>query len=387
MTTTKEKIMQASASSENEKHSNVLSPARSKPDALAREMKHGAEKNMPMPALKAKDIVSRSYEAGKQLSIPQAQETKEEKVRQETRIPKYADIINDLNQYTPPTEEELEAERKKRKRKAVLSAVTDGLTAFSNLFFTTKGAPATPYNPNASLSARNKARWDTLDKIRDEKMNSYYKNLLSAEMADRKESYERARWDERMRHDLELADRREGLENTRYKNRAELQDDRQEATAEQKQKEMDFKAEQNNLNRKTKIDTENTRQAGQNLRASMNNETSIQKANIARSGKQTPFYDEKNKPIYINDNVWKANMERVYEALVEEGIEPGIMETGTKGYTKDGFVKANWHKSAKARAIIQDLAAIPASNNETPKEDIEEWTPEEEMEEWTPDKK
>ena len=50
----------------------------------------------------------------------------------------YADMFTKLSPYQPPTQEELANERKKEKREKVFSAISDGISALSNLYFTTK---------------------------------------------------------------------------------------------------------------------------------------------------------------------------------------------------------------------------------------------------------
>lgn len=50
--------------------------------------------------------------------------------------------INTESIFTPKSDEDLKMEEKGRKRELVISAIGDGITALSNLFFTTKGAPS-----------------------------------------------------------------------------------------------------------------------------------------------------------------------------------------------------------------------------------------------------
>lgn len=53
----------------------------------------------------------------------------------------YAELFKKLNPYTPPTDEELAKEKKKQKRDQIFAAIGDGISALSNLYFTTQGAP------------------------------------------------------------------------------------------------------------------------------------------------------------------------------------------------------------------------------------------------------
>ena len=69
--------------------------------------------------------------------------------------------LNETLARTKRTKEQEERENKRAKQRALYSAISDGLQALSNLYFTTKGAP-NAYNPNASMSKANLARWDKL---------------------------------------------------------------------------------------------------------------------------------------------------------------------------------------------------------------------------------
>ena len=119
----------------------------------------------------------------------------------------YVEMFQKMSPYKPPTEEELEKERKKEKREKIFAAIGDGIAALSNLFFTTHGAP-NAYDPKNSLSAKAKERWDKLKKERDEN-GRYY---TAAYMQAMKNDEEGARDDRNWRHQLE----REGIQDQRY---------------------------------------------------------------------------------------------------------------------------------------------------------------------------
>ena len=119
----------------------------------------------------------------------------------------YVEMFQKMSPYKPPTEEELEKERKKEKREKIFAAIGDGIAALSNLFFTTQGAP-NAYDSKNSLSAKAQERWDKLKKERDE--NSRY--YTAAYMQAMKNDEEGARDDRNWRHQLE----REGVQDQRY---------------------------------------------------------------------------------------------------------------------------------------------------------------------------
>lgn len=80
-------------------------------------------------------------------------------------------------EYKQPTAEELEKERKKRKRNQIFNAISDGIQALSNLYFTTQYAPNS-YNPKNSLSAKAQERYDKIDKEREGKRGNLYNILM-----------------------------------------------------------------------------------------------------------------------------------------------------------------------------------------------------------------
>lgn len=95
----------------------------------------------------------------------------------------YVDMFAKLSPYQPPTEEELAKERKKEKREKIFAAISDGISALSNLYFTTKYAP-NMYRHENSQSAKTENKWEKLRANRDAQQNAYIKNLMAANQAD-----------------------------------------------------------------------------------------------------------------------------------------------------------------------------------------------------------
>lgn len=88
-----------------------------------------------------------------------------------------------LNPYKPPTQEELEKERKKQRREQIFAAIGDGISALSNLFFTTQYAP-NMYRPAETQSEKTRKRWDKLAAERNANMTAYINGLMRARQAD-----------------------------------------------------------------------------------------------------------------------------------------------------------------------------------------------------------
>ena len=115
------------------------------------------------------------------LAIP-SQQPKPEEPTENPRM-SYVEMYQRLNPFQPPTEEELERERKKAKREKIFAAIGDGISALSNLYFTTRYAP-NMYNHENAQSAKVERKWQQLQADRDAQMNAYIRNLMAAQQAD-----------------------------------------------------------------------------------------------------------------------------------------------------------------------------------------------------------
>jgi hypothetical protein len=115
------------------------------------------------------------------LAIP-SQQPKPEEPTENPRM-SYVEMYQRLNPFQPPTEEDLEKERKKAKREKIFAAIGDGISALSNLYFTTRYAP-NMYNHENAQSAKVERKWQQLQADRDAQMNAYIRNLMAAQQAD-----------------------------------------------------------------------------------------------------------------------------------------------------------------------------------------------------------
>ena len=96
----------------------------------------------------------------------------------------YADMFAAMEPYKEPTEEELEKERKKEKRERLFASIGDGISALSNLFFTTQYSP-NMYDPNKETnSERVENYWTNLRKEREANRRRYVDGYIKAKQAD-----------------------------------------------------------------------------------------------------------------------------------------------------------------------------------------------------------
>lgn len=161
-------------------------------------------------------------------SIEQSVAAKEEdkitpvKTATPTRM-SYADMFTKLSPYQPPTQEELANERKKEKREKIFSAISDGISALSNLYFTTKYAP-NMYRHENSQSAKTENKWEKLRANRDAQQNAYIRNLMAANQADDERKDKDRNWMRQL--GIDLYNQKKDAEEIQYKkDRDNVKDD------------------------------------------------------------------------------------------------------------------------------------------------------------------
>ncbi len=327
----------------------------------------------PDPKVKKEDSIS----ATPAPSMPLTPEVKQEvKTEEPPQSLSFVDMLNKLSPYTPPTEEELEKERKKEKREKIFSALGDGISALSNLYFTTQGAPN--MHSGKSMSAAATARWDKLKSDRKANELAYFKLNMQAQQADDAKSNANRSW----KHMLE----REGVEDKRHNETQEYRKERDSAS------DVRYNAEREYAQGRDKVSderwqtqfNESKRQFNQQQAAARTKATSdadIKREQIAATrasgvrGKQLGFADGSGKQVSIYENVWRGSMQQVYDAMLTDMAptdqkeldrwkrEMSKLDTPTK---KEDYVKQNWHKSPSASSIMMTLSNIdPATMTST----------------------
>lgn len=192
------------------------------PDILQQQEKEKAEANKIVPPL-APPVEHGN--TGEQMSLP---------ADKKKRL-SYVEMYKKLNPYQPPTQEELEKERKKEKREKMFAAIGDTISALSNLYFTTQYAP-NMYKHENSQSDKVKSKWDKLREDRDAQMNAYIKNLMAAQQADDENAENERKWQRQL--DIDAYNKGKDADEFQYKK------DRDKVKDEQWQKNYDQKAEQ-----------------------------------------------------------------------------------------------------------------------------------------------
>lgn len=270
----------------------------------------------------------------------------------------YVQLFQQLTPYRPPTQEELEKEKKKQKREAIFAAIGDGIAALSNLFFTTKGAPNS-YNPQYSLSDAYRKRYDKLKAEREANNREYMAGYMRAMQADdANEKAERA-WNRQLDRDR-VSDERYNNEwnrnDARYKDEQERWQKQFDANENQRKQSIALGWANYNLNKTAQQENARLRELG----------LKISGAKGVR-GKRIGFSDGKGNEVGIYENVWKGSMQQVFEAIAAD-LRPADEKEAKKWdrtmkkldtpQKKEDFVKQNWSKSRNASSIMMALSRI-----------------------------
>ena len=297
----------------------------------------------------------------------------------------YEELFKKLNPYTPPTAEELEKERKREKRAQIFAAIGDGITALSNLFFTTQYAP-NMYDGKNTISTANKVRYDKLVKDREEKNTAYYNALMRARQADDEAAHRERSWQRQLGLDQEARDRyNEGIQHRNERER--IADERY--TSEQEYRrgrdaEADRRWQANFDEDKRRSDRSHNFQVRQhNDNVSVRREQARATAARGVRGKQLGFADGNGNQVRIYENVWKGSMQGIYDTLVADGITPDNIKLyqGMSARDKEDFVKQNWYKSNNARAQMLALSKLDPANMTSEVSDDEDYSQYEEADE------
>lgn len=104
-----------------------------------------------------------------------------------------SDIIKFLNKEHIPTAEEQEREKKKEKRDKLFASISDGISALSNLYFTTQYAPNS-YDRRTSAVREAERRWQITKRDRDARINAYINNLMNAKKLDDADRERKRKW-------------------------------------------------------------------------------------------------------------------------------------------------------------------------------------------------
>ena len=150
-------------------------------DDINNSFAYDKQRNYPSTEQKGTTVQQTSDEGKKQQSVV-VNPSPTQSGSAAKRTMSYADMMQQLSPYKPPTEEELVKERRKQKRDAVFAAIGDGLNAFHQAYANARGVK--PIAENTSISGKMLDRYEKLKKERDARTQEYRNAYLRAAQAD-----------------------------------------------------------------------------------------------------------------------------------------------------------------------------------------------------------
>ena len=125
----------------------------------------------------------------------------------------YAEMFVAMNPYRPQTPEERAAEAKRNRRNAMFAAISDGISALSNLYYTTKGAPNS-FNGGSTLSGKLYERQRQLMKDQEAREKDYLNGYMKALEMDRNRENTERNWRYKLERDA-MTDKRNAAKDER----------------------------------------------------------------------------------------------------------------------------------------------------------------------------
>jgi hypothetical protein len=279
----------------------------------------------------------------------------------ETKVPTWEEIVNELSKADEESEERKAEIKKKQRVATAIAALGDLATHAINVWGASKGgyyAPIKGAPLTEGVAAKHKldlaehdARLERLKKLKLDAAEARKKDaadkLKLRELRIKEAKEERAANLDALR--LQLAYEKHAL-------------DKAKTEAEKKQWEKNIEL--------TEARIKATNAGVQQGWAKVKNyaeRTKAQNTKAAR-GKQTAFSDGKGNNLAIYDNVWKGSMQQVYDILEQELRAEDEKKNGFQARKrweernttaeKNDFVKQNWHKSERARKLMEVLASL-----------------------------
>lgn len=240
------------------------------------------------------------------------------RIQPEKKRMSYVELFKALNPQRPETEEERAMREKREKREAVLAAVGDGISALSNLFFTTRYAP-NAYDASKGMTAKTRERWDRLRMEREANRRAYNDGYLRAAAMDEAGDREDRNW----RHTLErerIIDGRQEAAEQRAERKAERDEQMFQARLALQAGRL---TEQGYRNRIAEIKAGKMEELTDAQINRLNRTGSGKGENGGRPG-EYPWYDSEGNLHYVHS----------YEAARQNALQHGTWNEGTQTSTQ-----------------------------------------------------
>lgn len=295
----------------------------------------------------------------KPIILPHLDKTQEEKTLE--------GYINQIKQMTP---EEKEKALKKAKRKALFSALGDGINAMANIFGTSHGST---YIPQVSLTENQKKRWeDRMGKIKENEQKRAHYERERAKLADNRnlKNMDIDLKNEQSRRDADMANldytiKQYGADSAQAQamiDQLKLLYTPQELQAEID--EINSRVEFNQAKTTTegeKVKTEKSKQTANYASANKDNKTA---ENIAK-GKVYQIVDDEGNVVEIDKGKFDINYPVLYDKMLQEGTIPyPLLGANRSASDKKSLVLENLGRAKDSKEYFYMLSADEIYNDE-----------------------
>lgn len=278
----------------------------------------------------------------------------------ETKAPTWQEIVSELTEMDNQSEETKAKMKKKQRIATAIAALGDLATHAINVWGASNGYNAPIKGAPLTEGVTAKHKLDLAE--HDARLERLKRLKLDAAEARKKDAADKLKLRE-----LRIKEARE--ERTANMDALRLQLDYEKHALDKAKSEGEKKQREKNIELlEARIKATNAGvQQGWAKVENYKERTKAQNAKAAR-GKQTAFSDGKGNNLAIYDNVWKGSMQQVYDILEQELRAEDEKKNGYQAKKhweerntaaeKNDFVKQNWHKSERARKLMEVLASL-----------------------------
>ena len=275
---------------------------------------------------------------GKQGGEPDAQATK-------PRMG-YKEMIMEM--YPSPDDDLLtEQERKRKKREKLFAAIDDGISAMSNLYFTTQYAPDM-FSGVKTASQKTRERWEKLEKERKEDRKAYLAWLMRAQQADEAYDDNERAWKRQLGLDEDKRKRDDEADE-----RARAEEDRKKAEEDRKEKLHPFAVRE--AEGKAKVAEAEADHADEYQKSRIRRNDAAASASRSRAG----YYDtggSGGNRYYVEFRGKSYKTQADYEKAVMAAAKESGVETYTEEVLQRDY-KGNPMKTRRVKLPIAEVAA------------------------------
>ncbi|MDD3037159.1 hypothetical protein [Bacteroides sp.] len=231
------------------------------------------------------------------------------------------DVADEMYKKRMPTEEELAKERKREKSRQIISAIADGVSAISNLYFTGKGANNVE---QTSMSAANTRRYQEILDRRRRMQEKWDDARLAVYDRDRLFNYHKDRDDANWNRTSEWHDSQVRTDNERYKDTKERNKvldefnmadrDRNYKLSEKAQKDQERAQKDASSRGWAAVDTQEKRIKAQEDKQKAYSQYQFEKIN----GSPEPKRINSARSIYVGRNTWEQNAGQLAGEIIKD---------------------------------------------------------------------